>query len=214
MAEQDIKTIYEQTLAKMTDLTDRQKAVLRAALKLFAAQGFEATTTAQIAAEAGVASGSVYKHFNNKQGLLMAVLSPLFQGTLMTVADEFIDENFNDEYLSVEQFIKAIVTDRLYFISNNFQELKLLFGQVLANETFKSELIEFLKNQLNKSAVTEIKRMQAAGIMVDLPLDIIFQLLFGMAIGYFGKLIAGINLRSTDQEIELVNTLLIRALKK
>ena len=50
------------------DLT-RQRLV-RAALELFTSQGYHVTTTVQIARKAGVAEGTIYKHFESKQHLL------------------------------------------------------------------------------------------------------------------------------------------------
>ncbi|MGH7567900.1 MAG: TetR/AcrR family transcriptional regulator [Gemmatimonadales bacterium] len=56
------------------DLT-RQRLV-RAALELFTAQGYHVTTTPQIARKAGVAEGTIYRHFDGKQHLL----NELFRG--------------------------------------------------------------------------------------------------------------------------------------
>lgn len=50
------------------DLT-RQRLV-RAGLELFTTQGYHVTTTVQIARKAGVAEGTIYKHFESKQHLL------------------------------------------------------------------------------------------------------------------------------------------------
>jgi len=50
------------------DLT-RQRLV-RAALELFTSRGYAATTTAEIARKAGVAEGTIYRHFQSKQHLL------------------------------------------------------------------------------------------------------------------------------------------------
>ncbi len=50
------------------DLT-RQRLV-RAALELFTAQGYHDTTTPQISKKAGVAEGTIYRHFDSKQQLL------------------------------------------------------------------------------------------------------------------------------------------------
>ena len=52
----------------VADLT-RQRLV-RAALELFTTQGYHVTTTVQIAKKAGVAEGTIYKHFQSKQHLL------------------------------------------------------------------------------------------------------------------------------------------------
>ena len=52
----------------VADLT-RQRLV-RAALELFTTQGYHVTTTVQIAKKAGVAEGTIYKHFESKQHLL------------------------------------------------------------------------------------------------------------------------------------------------
>jgi AcrR family transcriptional regulator len=53
---------------KQADLT-RQRLV-RAALELFTAQGYHATTTPAIARKAGIAEGTIYRHFRGKQQLL------------------------------------------------------------------------------------------------------------------------------------------------
>ena len=50
------------------DLT-RQR-LIRAALELFTTTGYDVTTTAQIAKKAGVAEGTIYRHFASKQHLL------------------------------------------------------------------------------------------------------------------------------------------------
>lgn len=52
----------------------RREEILRTALGLFAAQGFDATSTKQIAKEAGIAEGLVFHYFPTKAGLLTAIL--------------------------------------------------------------------------------------------------------------------------------------------
>jgi TetR/AcrR family transcriptional regulator, repressor of fatR-cypB operon len=50
------------------DLTHQR--LIRAALELFTAQGYHVTTTTHIAKKAGVAEGTIYRHFDSKQHLL------------------------------------------------------------------------------------------------------------------------------------------------
>ena len=50
------------------DLTHQR--LVRAALELFTTQGYHGTTTPLLAKKAGVAEGSIYRHFDGKQHLL------------------------------------------------------------------------------------------------------------------------------------------------
>jgi len=50
------------------DLTHQR--LVRAALELFTTQGYHVTTTPEIAKKAGVAEGTIYRHFQSKQQLL------------------------------------------------------------------------------------------------------------------------------------------------
>jgi TetR/AcrR family transcriptional regulator, repressor of fatR-cypB operon len=49
---------------------ERRSALLQAALDLFAEQGFNGSSTALIAQRAGVASGTLFYHFNSKEELI------------------------------------------------------------------------------------------------------------------------------------------------
>lgn len=47
-----------------------RQRLIRAALELFTSRGYHDTTTAQIAKKAGVAEGTIYRHFTSKQQLV------------------------------------------------------------------------------------------------------------------------------------------------
>jgi AcrR family transcriptional regulator len=49
-----------------------RQRLIRAALELFTTVGFRATTTPEIAAKAGVAEGTIYRHFSGKEELLVS----------------------------------------------------------------------------------------------------------------------------------------------
>jgi len=55
-------------------MTEKQENILKAALQLFANEGFYATSTSKVAKQAGVSEGLIFRHFGNKEGLLQAVL--------------------------------------------------------------------------------------------------------------------------------------------
>src|SRR5437588_12216675 len=65
---------------------DKRQQILSAAVRVFAAQGFEATRVGDIAKEAGVAYGLVYHYFGSKDAVLEAVFREQWGRLLAAVA--------------------------------------------------------------------------------------------------------------------------------
>lgn len=55
-------------------MTEKKEKILKAALDLFAQEGFKSTSTSKVATKAGVSEGLIFRHFGNKDGLLAAIL--------------------------------------------------------------------------------------------------------------------------------------------
>ncbi|MDM7517481.1 TetR/AcrR family transcriptional regulator [Lentilactobacillus sp. TOM.63] len=212
--ENDFQELYKETLKKMDDLTDKQKQILQAALELFSSQGFSETSSAQIAERAGVAVGSVYQRFQNKQALLVAVLTPLLTQALPQAVDEFGTAAFQHSFDDVESFVDAIVPDRLKFIDKNYAALKLMADQIIVDDQgVINQLKAAFTNQMSTNVVPNIKRLQKAGKMVDLPEDYIIQFLFTAILGYFGKRLLNMPVNVTD-EIKHITAFLTNGLMK
>ena len=63
--------------------------ILEAALKCFAEKGYEATTTRNIAHEAGVTEGAIYRHYPSKEAVAQELFSDYmkqYAGRLQTIA--------------------------------------------------------------------------------------------------------------------------------
>ena len=66
---------------------NRRRMVLRHAARLFRRNGFDATSTRDIAAAAGMQSGSPFYHFKSKQALLFAVMEEGMRTALQNQRD-------------------------------------------------------------------------------------------------------------------------------
>lgn len=64
--------------------SDKHARILRAAIRVFAERGFFGAQVADIAREAGVAAGTVYLYFHNKDDLLVSI----FEKTMREAIDE------------------------------------------------------------------------------------------------------------------------------
>lgn len=56
----------------------KKQGILKTAARLFAAQGFEATTTSQIARDAGATEPLIYYHFKGKDDLFTRIIDATF----------------------------------------------------------------------------------------------------------------------------------------
>src|SRR5829696_10535056 len=54
-------------------VADKREAILRAAIKVFAGRGYFNSKVADIAGEAGIADGTVYLYFKNKDDVLHSI---------------------------------------------------------------------------------------------------------------------------------------------
>jgi len=72
-------------MSPAADLTHQR--LIRAALELFSSRGYHDTTTAQIAKKAGVAEGTIYRHFPSKQQLLNELYRAALRWALKAVED-------------------------------------------------------------------------------------------------------------------------------
>jgi AcrR family transcriptional regulator len=66
----------------MTSVGDARSRVLDAAVELFADQGYDGTSVAQVISRAGVAKGGFYHHFASKEQLLYEVYGDLINRQL------------------------------------------------------------------------------------------------------------------------------------
>ncbi|MEO1062456.1 MAG: TetR/AcrR family transcriptional regulator [Actinomycetota bacterium] len=82
--------------ARTRDPEAKRAAVLSAAIEAFTSDGFQGTSTAAIAAAAGVSEGIVFHHFGSKHGLLEACATSsaeaFITGELRTGHLERVDE--------------------------------------------------------------------------------------------------------------------------
>jgi AcrR family transcriptional regulator len=93
----------------------REQALIAAATRLFATKGYDATTTREIAAEAGCAEGLIHRYFQGKEGLLFAIIRSRTSGdTLDTITKPA--SSLREEFMHlVESELERMWQDREFF---------------------------------------------------------------------------------------------------
>ena len=70
----EIPALHDQERESINHIMSSHDRILAAAKRLFASQGYEATSTMAIARLAGTSESQMMKHFGSKEGLLEAIL--------------------------------------------------------------------------------------------------------------------------------------------
>jgi AcrR family transcriptional regulator len=131
---------------------EMRKRIYEAATKEFAAKGFSKASMRNIAADAGMTVGNLYRYFKDKEALFYSIIGPAYESLmeLVNVSIELADQNFDTsffEYLS-KQIIKIC--------GEHKTELLILFegSGGTRYENAKEEMIvvseDFLKGKLKK----------------------------------------------------------------
>lgn len=131
------------------DTRDKRAVIIEAARELFAQQGYEETTVAQIARAAGVAVGTVYLHFQDKHALWVEVCLAINE----TIASVILSPEI--AALPLRQIPRAIIEASFRLCRENMRFMKLL--------------------QVEAESPAEIKRMIASKGQVVQALDAFFR---------------------------------------
>lgn len=97
MAKKKIDDSKTNLIAERMD--QKKESIMQAALQLFATHGFNATAVGILADKAGVAAGTIYRYFDNKESLLNELFITHKKNFLKAV-----QENFPAQVSSREQF--------------------------------------------------------------------------------------------------------------
>jgi len=104
---------------------DKKELIRQAALSVFAQHGFYSTTAHQIAEEAGVAVGTLYNHFEDKEDILMHILDTEMNER-QTAVLEIVSKN-----LPMKEQIKQIIAFHMERAVGNKFMMRLFLGEEL-----------------------------------------------------------------------------------
>jgi AcrR family transcriptional regulator len=149
-------------------MTDKQVAILQTALELFSNKGFDAVSTNLIAKEAGVSEGLIFRHFQNKVGLLHAIMQmgrDKVEPQLASIA----------ELPDSAKRVQAIMELPFHIGEEDYPFWRLIYSLKWQNEFYDDEMSKPTKDILVK-ALTELKYAD-----VDAEADLIMSYVDGFA---------------------------------
>lgn len=125
-------------------MTEKQLKIIQTALRLFAQQGFDSTSTSKVANEAGVSEGLIFRHYRNKQGLLDAIIE---QG--MCSAAGYIHEIV--EIGDPKEMIKASISLPFNIDKTEHDFWRLMYALKWQRGVYQNEAFDTLNTALVKA---------------------------------------------------------------
>lgn len=188
------------------ELSDKQWKILQAALEVFTQKGYSAATTSEIARKAGVAEGTIFRHFKTKKDILLATMIPIMQNLLGPGASTSLEELLvQNENLPLEEILLLILEDRQKFIKKYSPLLRVIY--VEAN--FHPELREVLVNEVIMKSQEYLlrfleKRQKSGELRADLDTWVMTRSLVGaVLLYYFSKALFPEREKGKDDRTEL-----------
>lgn len=143
---------------------EKKRRIIEAGFKLFCEKGFHKTNTAEIAKEAGVSTGILYRYFLDKRAVFMECL-PLFYTSFY--ADTYSEIKKLRPPFDFEAILSGII-DTLVAAHNYSKDA---YGEMMAMSYSDTQVKEYFA-QANKKINQELAEVLASiGLHIEYPLE-------------------------------------------
>ncbi len=134
------------TSLRQANKQETRRQLLRAGIDLFTEKGYVNTRAAEIAERAGVAVGTLYLHFGDKEGLLSAILVEEANGLHEHVL-RIYDHPPKDSYALARAHIEAIMD----YIEHDPAAARFLLNYILTDTVIRSDVLDNIIAQVSRS---------------------------------------------------------------
>lgn len=144
----------------MKQVLDTQEKILQATIELIKEKGFKGATTREIARRAGVNEVTLFRHFQNKNGLVKAAFEKLsYVPSLSKALKEKVEWDLEKDLLMFSKIYQRLLSENRDLILISLKEANLFpeLQQQIANIPLqiKEYLIEYFKAMNVKGVVIE-----------------------------------------------------------
>jgi len=164
--------------------TEKQQKVLDSAIRLFSEKGYANTSTSEIAKEAGVAEGTIFRHYGTKDNLLLSIILPFIKDSLHVIAEDVFNDILSADIKKFEDFLRAMLINRIQFIQENKEIFQIVIKEVLYREELRKELAPLFSKHMLSRFCKVIDTFKEQGELVDKPTETLLRMVLTTIGGY------------------------------
>jgi AcrR family transcriptional regulator len=152
---------------------DTRSKILSTARHLFARRGYDGTTTKELAENAGIAEGTLFRHFSNKKAILVEVAT---QGWVELLTDLLMELSEMANYEAIAQ----VIYKRMLHLGKNYEVMRICFMEVQFHSDLQEKIQKEVVAKMTDVAEAFFQTAIDRGVYRPLNAKVVAQVFLGM----------------------------------
>jgi AcrR family transcriptional regulator len=167
-----------------TSMTEKQLRIVQAAVDIFAEKGFAATSTSEIAQKAGVAEGTIFRHYKTKKDLLLSIVGPIMAKTVAPMILKDFNKVLETPYSRYEDFLRAVAKNRLEYARKNIKLIQIMFHEIPFHPELREQFQSLFVENIYKRFTKVVEHFQKQGQLLEQPPYVIIRHTISVIVGF------------------------------
>ena len=189
----------------MNNYTERQNQIIQESIQLIAEKGIQGLTIKNISKAIGISEPAIYRHFENKDDIILAIISTMKQTTEEELSH--VDENNP----TIDKIKKMIQGHTNRFIKNPSLTAIIFSEEIFNNNSILAKPIRIMMKLNQNKLIAMIEKGQASG---DVRVDIQAEQISLMVIGSFRFLVSKWHIMNFDFDLKNDVNEMLNAIEK
>lgn len=209
MPQQDSVEQWIQEIIKIDEgkLTEKQIRIIQAAVEIFAEKGYAASSTSEIAQRAGVAEGTIFRHYKTKKDLLISIVSPMMTRLIAPFVWNNFKEVLESDYPTIDDFLYAVAVNRLNFARKHLKIIKILLQEIPFQPLLQDEFKKHIGSKVFQRFSEIVEHFKGKGQIIEMPTPSLLRFSASAMIGLFITRFLIFPDQSWDEEKEIRDTI-------
>jgi len=147
-------------------MPEKEQRILKAAIAVFSEKGYSASTTSEIAKNAGVAEGTIFRYYKTKKDILHSILIHFINSFGSKVVFSSIEKMLESaDRNDLHSFFKELLYDRLKLAETFFPFARILISEAMFHEDIREALYQNIVPKAIKLFRAEQEKLMERGLI-------------------------------------------------
>lgn len=185
MEQQDKDWLLDLMAITEKELTPKQAKIVQAAIEIFPEKGFAATSTSEIAKRAGVAEGTIFRHYKTKKDLLISIVLPIISKFAVPfLAEKFVNEVFQEKSSEdMEELLRKLIKNRFEFMKKNVPLIKIILQEMAYHTEIQESFKQVFMEKVFPNFTAAVEHLRKKDKLADFPVETILRLTISTILG-------------------------------